>query len=412
MPLHALHSHWLTVDVPATFWIMLALYWSARLMQLQDGLRAGDPSLTRGRKIQPAVWAGMAAGLASATKYNAALAILPVLHAAWPLRRGTSTGPTTRQAAIWTAAAVLSFAMAFLIGCPGSVLDSKAFVHDVSFEARHVGAQADEPFQQTGSGFVYHVATNLYYGMGWPLLLVSLVSLVYAGMRRERADGLLAVFAFPYYALIGFAVVRYARYAIPLLPFLALWTARMLAALMASSRVSVRRAAGALAGAVAAATAVFGIFTIAPMAGRDPRDRAVDWIGSHGYTGQPIGFATMPWFYTPPVDPAFGSLGRGGWRSTPLNPPGWQSLYIYHDKDWDMTVLDIDRPPVVLLSQYEYKDALRLKRSDALAFLARLQADYRPAAEFGGYGDREIGPRGLPHDMMYANPATWVFVRK
>ena len=30
-PLHAQHSHFLTVDVPATFWAMLSLLWAVRL---------------------------------------------------------------------------------------------------------------------------------------------------------------------------------------------------------------------------------------------------------------------------------------------------------------------------------------------------------------------------------------------
>src|SRR3569833_28579 len=224
MPLHAQHSHWLVVDVPTTFWIMLSIYWSTRLTELYGTV----DSLSGWQRIKPAVFAGIAAGLACATKYNAVLVLLTVLLAALPIRRGEAALPSKQQRLTWAVAALLSCGIAFLIGCPGSILDSKQFIHDVAFEAKHVWAQADEPFQQTGSGFVFHAATNLNYGMGLPLLLIALASLVYAAVRRQRQDGLLAVFAVPYYALIGFAVVRYARYAFPLLTILALWTVRML----------------------------------------------------------------------------------------------------------------------------------------------------------------------------------------
>ena len=408
MPLHAQHSHWLVVDVPTTFWIMLAVYWSTRLMELQDSDYA---ALSPWKRIRPALLAGLAAGFACATKYNAALALLPVLHATLPARRGTSTGPSTKQAMVWTGTALAAFVLAFLVGCPGSVLDSKQFIHDVGFEAKHVSAQADEPFQQTGSGFVFHVATNLFYGMGWPLLLIALGSLVFAGIRRERSDGLLAVFAVPYYALIGFAVVRYARYAIPLLPILALWSGRMLDALWSSAKLSTSRAGIALTVATVASTAAYAVYYIAPMSKVDPRDQASTWIEQHGLGGQTIAFATMPWFQTASVDPAFGWFMRGGWKQLPYNPPGYESRFIYAG-DWDSTIFDSQKPQVVVLSQYEYKDAVRLHRPDALTFLVRLKKDYTPAAEFGGYGKADIGPNGPPHDMMYDNPATWVFVRR
>ncbi len=69
MPLHAQHSHFLTVDVPATFWGVLSLLWAVRLA-------TGDP-----KPLRAALLAGVFAGLAAATKYNMALAILPLMVA-------------------------------------------------------------------------------------------------------------------------------------------------------------------------------------------------------------------------------------------------------------------------------------------------------------------------------------------
>ena len=123
----------------------------------------------------------------------------------------------------------LAAALAFLLACPGTLLDSRKFAQDFRYEAYHVQHLPGAEFTDTGSGFVYHITRNLDAGLGLPLLLLSLSAIVYAAYRRERGDGLLAAFALPYYVLIGLAVVRYARYIIPLLPILALWTGRLLA---------------------------------------------------------------------------------------------------------------------------------------------------------------------------------------
>ncbi len=55
MPLHAQQSHFLTVDVPATFWVMLSLLWSVRL--------ATDYP----KPLKAALLAGLFAGFAAAT---------------------------------------------------------------------------------------------------------------------------------------------------------------------------------------------------------------------------------------------------------------------------------------------------------------------------------------------------------
>ena len=96
MPLHAQHSHFLTVDVPATFWGVLSLLWAVRLA-------TGDA-----KPLRAAVWAGVFAGLAAATKYNMALAVLPMAAAYWeppspasrvlPPKRGEEEVPTSWQA--------------------------------------------------------------------------------------------------------------------------------------------------------------------------------------------------------------------------------------------------------------------------------------------------------------------------
>ncbi len=139
MPLHAQHSHWLTVDVPATFWGMLSLLWAAKL---HDALRENAPGKDLGRC---ALWAGVFAGLAAATKYNMALSCCPLSAGL----RARAPGLSCCWRGWYRSAA------AFLAACPGALLETPTFLADVRFEVAHVSRQPGPTFTGTGNGFVY-----------------------------------------------------------------------------------------------------------------------------------------------------------------------------------------------------------------------------------------------------------------
>lgn len=392
-PLHAQHSHWLTVDVPATFWIALSFYWAARIAK-------GDEKILRA-----ALLGGLFAGLAAATKYNAALAVIPLLAAcAVRFRR------QPKDAIVPAVAAALVTGIGFLIGCPGSVLEHAMFMSDVQAEALHVSQQGGDDFANTGSGFVYQLVTNLRYGLGIPLLLLSLAGIVHAVRKRDPGDLLMASFVVPYYILISLPQVRYARYAVPLLPFFCLWAGRVLASWWRCSEGKRRIAPLAVSFLVAALTLVACAGIVLPMGQEDPRDRALDAVQSEQQKGNTTtGYATMPWFQTPPLSPYFSAPRPGAWRQEVDSQ--WSLSNSYFDKDWDLAVLDA-HPAVVVLSEYDYRAPERLGKTTPLAWMARLQQDYKPAAVFGGDGRAELTAPGIPLDMMYSNPKTWVWVRK
>jgi hypothetical protein len=423
MPLHAQHSHFLTVDVPATFWGTLSLLWAARL-------QSGTP-----KPLRAALLAGLFAGLAAATKYNMALALLPVVAAAW---MGTPAAPPAPKSGgaggervgisysrkIGGGGAILAFALAFLAACPGALLEHAKFMADLRAEAVHVQNANDPTFRDTGNGFVYHVTRNLDAGLGLPLLLLALASIGYALYRRGRGDALLAAFALPYYVLISLAAVRYARYTIPLLPILALWVGRLLADGTRLTRPLGRRAAmtagaGALAWTLIAALRLVGV-----MAGTDTRDDVLAFVKSNASASATFGFPAMPWFQTAPLSPYFPYYKRGAWRA--LTPPSDAARYVYAGQDWDLDLLKSANPDFVILSEYDYDDALRQHDTRAIAYLTYLEDDHSPhpyyEADFCpdgpgwtpeiGAGGVSMTARGLPHDMLYPSPAICVFSHK
>lgn len=383
MPLHAQHSHWLTVDVPATFWGVLSLVWTARYA-------TDDP-----RPLRAILWAGVFAGLAAATKYNLALALLPLIVATGPMRREPKC----------LALGMLAAVLAFLVACPGAVLESGSFGAALRFEAIHVNNGDDPTFKDTGSGLVYHVARNLDAGMGLPLLLLALAGVGYALYCRTRGDGLLAAFALPYYVLIGLAAVRYARYAIPLLPILALWSGRLLADVSRAPAPMWRRGGAVIGAGVLVFTLVDALWLVGAMAARDPRDRALAWMQTHAPPPRRVGFAAVPWFGTPPLSPYFALPRPGAWRRAGERGP-W--VIVYGDKNWDTGLLQTARPEFVILGEYDTADALRLKDPAAAHYLDALRQGYRIAASFdrtGLNGRRQ----DLPHDMTYPSPAIFIY---
>ena len=402
MPLHAQQSHFLTVDVPATFWASVSLLWAARLA-------TNDP-----RPLRAALWAGVFAGLAMATKYNLALAVLPLAAACVAARQWKPL-----------ALGLPLFVLVFLAACPGAILENALFLRDVRFEAVHLQNAADPTFRDTGSGFVYHIARNLDAGLGLPLLLLALASVGYAAFKRGRGDGLLAAFALPYYVLISLVAVRYARYTIPLLPILALWVGRM-AADWSRSALPLRRGGGIFVGAtVMVLTLLYALPIIGQMAVTDPRDQAEAWLQAHAPVPATIGFAAQPWFGTPPVSPYFSMFQPGGWRV--MTSPELTERIVYSGKDWDEAALQAAKPAYVVLSEYDYRDGVRLHDASVETYLAALNekgsaGGYRPAAAFRGFApsitDRVEGrggmlPRhGLPHDMLYPGPAITIYQRR
>ena len=427
MPLHAQHSHFLTVDVPATFWAMLSLLWAVRLAT--DDLKP----------LRAALWAGVFAGMAAATKYNLALAVLPLIVAglAPPTPNSRGAGKNRLLSLYppriggWGAISVglPAFVLAFLVACPGTVLESAVFLRDLRFEAVHVQNPDDPTFRDTGSGFVYHITHNLDAGLGLPLLLLALVSVGHALYRRGRGDGLLTAFALPYYVLISLAAVRYARYTIPLLPVLALWVGRMVADWSRLPRPVLRRA-GVVAGAGTLVwTLIAAFWLVRAMAGADTRDQALAWIKSHSTASATFGFAVMPWFGTVPLDPYFPMFQRGGWRW--MTPPAEAARYIYAGKDWDLDLLKSANPDFVILSGYDYADAQRLGDVGASEYLDYLTGTnhVHPYYEVASYYYDGLGPprrvkelfpregihpatlpiTGLPHDMSYPSPTITIY---
>ncbi len=205
LPPHVRESHYVLTDVPLTFFVTLTLLQSLRAHE--------KPALAA------FAWAGAAAGLAAATKYNGALALVMPLAACWMVRAARPS----RLACVL--AAIAGCGLAYLLCAPYTLLDLPGFLNGFAYLAslyRHSPAPPEPAW------LLYLKYLRGFFG--WPALLLMAWGLGLGLVRMVRGPGharwmLLVVFPLLYFAqLVGQRIV-YGRYLLPILPALCVMAA-------------------------------------------------------------------------------------------------------------------------------------------------------------------------------------------
>ena len=69
-------------------------------------------------------------------------------------------------------------------------------------------------------GWRHHFLVTLWHGLTWPILLTSVLGVVLMASRRPARAALLLAFPLAYYAFAGRGLTVFARYMVPVVPFL------------------------------------------------------------------------------------------------------------------------------------------------------------------------------------------------
>ncbi len=225
--LHVQNSHFATSDVPLTFLILLALFFLVRLVETGS--------------LRHYVGAGIAAGLAVATKFSALpifLAIGIAILYRW-IVEGRRLRPVLNGAAL-----LLFIAVGFFVGQPYAVLDFPAFRKDILEQSRMVREAGIFPYTNQYIGvpkYVYDLGQMVVWGMGPLLGLAALAGTLRTCMetarKRRMAEVLLLAWVVPFFAITGSFDVKFPRYLLPIYPMLILWGAAGLAAWGSRSRI-------------------------------------------------------------------------------------------------------------------------------------------------------------------------------
>jgi YYY domain-containing protein len=215
---HIQLAHYYAFDPVATFFIVLSVYFSAKL--------------TRSSGRIDAFLAGAAAGLAISSKFSALPVLAAVALACWLSPR---KGARLKLLALSALAAFLAFA----ITSPFALLDLKSYLVRIGEQGQMVRGKLDYPYTRQYRGttpFVYHIEQQLRWGMGWALGIVAFTGLAWATVRLLRrksppGEAVILAWVLPYFIINGSFMVKFMRYLLPIVPFLILFGALLLESL-------------------------------------------------------------------------------------------------------------------------------------------------------------------------------------
>ena len=361
------HSHYATVDIPATFFVALCVWLSLRA-----------------QNAKALIVAALVAGLAAGTKYNAGLVVVvPMACALWLPELKNRWG-------LIILAPVIAL-LGFLVSTPYALLSPAEFWGNpsaqvqtgISFELlTHPRIGSGDIFQNTGNGWWYHLTFNLPFVMTAPLAVAGVVGVVLAA--RERRFWPILIFVGLFFLSLGFSQVRFMRYLFPIAPLLCV------TAVWAASRLPKPQIWGAVL-VLMVVVATPGI--LQPFISIDPRDLAARHLKANGKS--PVGVMSNPWFYTPPFQPIGLNIPVAGAIITGTNIAKFESA----------------PPPAFTISEFEYREQLRLHPDGEVArFIKALNERYNQG-EIYPLTPELISPGRdfAPHDYIYNNPQTRVY---
>ncbi|MGQ9627810.1 MAG: ArnT family glycosyltransferase [Anaerolineae bacterium] len=223
--LHIRKSHFYSVDVTFTFLSLVALVLILTLTGKRETLRY--------------LKAGLACGLVLAVKVGAFALPVPMIVAhlsgGGQVPATSQSGGHLRRLGDWR----LWLAMACMVGVfialnPFSILDlENYFLHhgllwNLFMAQGYFRPQYTLQYEGT-TPYIYYLANVLFWGLGPFLEVAAILGIMYALVRWRKAENAVLVsFALAYFLTTGSWRVKFSRYALPLVPVMALLAANFL----------------------------------------------------------------------------------------------------------------------------------------------------------------------------------------
>ncbi len=305
MPLHVQQAHFYTADSLLACCCVGTLLCAARLAEKGGAVEA----------CLAGVWAGLALGV----KFSAALLALP-LGAACAIMPGHARA--RRRWALWV---VGTAAAAFLLTNPFAFLSFPTFWGNIWRESAIARGALDAPYTRQFAGtwpYLYPLAQQLRWGMGWIPGLVACGGLAYAvrqAVRRPPGPGewVLLAWMLPGLAFTGALYAKFPRYLLPFTPLLALCAARALVDwYRCRRRLSVFLTVASLGYSFLTCGAILGAYALP-----HPFRSASEWFYAHVPPGAAV--AVEAWDHPLPLDatdyhvlelPIFDAERAGKWE--------------------------------------------------------------------------------------------------
>jgi len=210
--LHVRDSHFGVTDVSMTALVVLTVLAITRW--------------TATGRVRYAALAGAVAGLAASTKYNGLGVALTVVVAAVVRVYEAERGRQRWRAILSSAAGLILFASAlaitFLGTSPYVAIDWQRFVRDIDMVQSTLAIGHG---MVIGRGWWYYPLVILPAGLGWPIMLAGTAGMLVLLWTRPRQSAVLLSFPLAYYAYAGSGLAVFARYILPVVPFLCITAA-------------------------------------------------------------------------------------------------------------------------------------------------------------------------------------------
>lgn len=269
-PLTVFYAKLLRTDTAATFWGVLALWLTLRLLDA--------PSMRR------QIAAGVAVGLSIASRYF--LAVTAFALAAVDLILILHRNREERSASLWWGIAfgMLAIPIAFLVANPALPFHWQQALRDLTSEARveHLGADGFTPLGNLG----FYLTIALPTAFRWPLTLLAFAGAILTALRGSLKARLLLLWLLLFLILISIPALHWDRWIIPGLPVLALFSAAALEWIVLRVASGFRQPQrNALFAAVAALVLALPLWRTVlydvSLLGQNTRLEARDWMETH-----------------------------------------------------------------------------------------------------------------------------------
>jgi hypothetical protein len=284
-PIAARDAHYIKLDVPVTFVLVLTFVVLADLVR-------------KPVSASPRAWllAGFLGGLTISTHYYAAFVVLPVAAAIVSAQPGGSVNVLRRGS--WAAVAVV---VGFLAGTPFIIVEPAIAIRDI-VAVRQIDVDR-AVVHGAFTSLLPYVRLLLFDAVGWPVAIAAAAGLVWATLADWRRGLLLLSFVLPFLVFVSNTVPE-TRYLNVLLPLMAIAAANFFVSL---ANVLTNRSAPLAALLIAAAAvpgAVACVRTDSFILQDDTRTLALRFIEGH----VPAGATILEQPYSVPLRPTRAAL--------------------------------------------------------------------------------------------------------
>ena len=269
--IHINYSSFALPDVTMTFFSALSLYFSL--------------SALKSKSAKDFVLAGFFAGLATSTKYNAFLTIIPVAVVyLYSIKKVSFKKP---------ALSALAFIIAFFIGSPAWLIVPEKFEGAFNFEKEHMLTGHLGSF---GAPYITHI--ELLWDWEDVLAVLFLCGTMYGLIRHRKEDILILTLVFVSFFYIGSWQKKDIHYLLFLFPALSIFAGNFLSRLYSSLSKKIKPIGSLLVMLLVFIHPVSASFTysLGKLTREDTRDISRDWINKNIPENSSV---ILDWNYNP-----------------------------------------------------------------------------------------------------------------